>query len=758
MLFCFKFKGNYAFMRIISLYISAFFSMTSLIAKEDGSPVVWIDGGSYQSYLHTQGSATTLYFPKWEDMANVYLNQKKHRISLKLTDSFDPLPDDQVKLPGLKTLASLNNTALLEEYLEFLESYSRTKGYAHLVLPDTTGLSLFEKEVIKKANDMSPLFFLNSYSISSKVPRSKKQFLKLSQNPVVWVTQQNTKVGRLSKWINKNPNASANLFFHQLKRGGKAFAKTPHLDKILNKKILEQAIAAVDPSHQLPIRKDTIVYLGDDFQFKYWLSKYVTVMDSRVPRLPVILDLRNQQAFDHLPGDIVIIENNQANYSFTTSSLIIPDGLDEDILLTGMLFGAKGISGRYPVSGSRTVPSLDLVGYASPNHEGLDENHLRMIDMLAHEAIQKMATPGCQVAVLRNGALVMEKSYGYLTYDSLQEVTNETVYDVASLTKVAATLPAIALLVDQGKISLDDSISHYLPSFLQSNKSGITIRQLLAHNGGLKPYIPFWKRTMDGDRLDVFYYRNAEDEANDVRSYGIEPSPRLADSLKSWIVSSSLIKNPKKYKYSDIGFMILHLIVEKVSGMGFEPFVVSNFYSPMALKNTFFNPAVKGVSFRKIAPTEYDRRYRNAQVWGEVHDRNAYVFGGAAGHAGLFSNASDLATIMYMYLNDGYYGGWQYLTANTINHFNARHFEKNRRGLGWDKKGPGYHAPSALASDESFGHTGFTGTMVWADPKENLVFVFLSNRPYPNADNWKIGYLNTRSQIHDIIHQSILFH
>ncbi|MEM7298959.1 MAG: serine hydrolase, partial [Bacteroidota bacterium] len=187
----------------------------------------------------------------------------------------------------------------------------------------------------------------------------------------------------------------------------------------------------------------------------------------------------------------------------------------------------------------------------------------------------------------------------------------------------------------------------------------------------------------------------------------------------------------------------------------FHQFLENEFYQPMGLTRTLFNPQSFGFTKDEIAPTEFDNRFRNYQVWGEVHDRNATVFGGVAGHAGLFSNATDIAKMMSMLMNGGYYGGKRYLSSKVLNQFNYRHFKRNRRGLGWDKKDGRKDAASKYASDHSFGHTGFTGTMVWADPKEELIFVFLSNRIFPSAENSRLSELNTRTLIHDTLYQSI---
>ena len=417
-----------------------------------------------------------------------------------------------------------------------------------------------------------------------------------------------------------------------------------------------------------------------------------------------------------------------------------------------MLFGALEISGRAENAKSISIPGV--VGYSTFEFEGMYDD-VEEVKEVARKGIEKYAMPGCQLAVVKNGSVVLERSYGHFTYDSLKAVENATLYDLASVTKVIGTLPAIALLIDQGKIHLDDPIGRHLPDFANSNKSHVTIKQLLAHNGGIRSYIPFWRRTMKGDRLNSFYYKTEEDEKNDVRSYNMEYHPSMKDSIKSWITKSDLINNPKKYNYSDLGFMILHMLVEEVSKQPFDQFLEENFYQPMGL-NIGFNPRTKGYSLEYIAPTEYDHLFRDDQVWGEVHDRNAHIFGGVAGHAGLFSNAGDLAKMMYMLSNGGVYDGRQYIRKETLDLFNARYFRNNRRGLGWDKKDWRRDGASYLASDSSFGHTGFTGTMVWADPEEDLIYVFLSNRIYPDSKNEKLMELNIRSEIHDVIYTSII--
>ncbi len=732
-----------------------FLSFTLLIFGSETAldEEVWIDGTSfYKSITHSKRS--TIYFKEWSAYIDQFLKDESYFVALQLNRSFDPLPKDHIRLPSLLTLAAIGDADVRVEYYTFLKNFGRTHGINYMILPDSTGLDDYQKKVLAEMNENSPFYFLSSDVISFNVPSTKKEYLSKSDDqPIIWVANQDLSTKKIKKWGRKLNNRQG-AFYESLKSAKSAkYISTYELTESLRRSLFSASLVAIDPHHQFPIKSSKISYLGSDELLKNRLSQYAQVVPYRIDDTPTIVDNRNQDQLI-LAGDIVIQGSDDP---ITSAALILSEVsiLNEDIVLSQALFGAREINGRSNHPFSRQVSNENVLGYSSPEWEGMSIARLSWIDSLAKNAIQKHATPGIQLAVVKNGSVVLTKTYGHYTYDSLREVSGNTRYDIASLTKVIATLPAVALLVDRGEINLDDSISMHLKSFSNSNKSHVTIRQLLAHNAGVLSYVPFWSMMMTGDRLDAFYYKTPEDEAKDIRTYGLEPHPNMLDSLKSYIVRSRLIKNPGKYHYSDLGFMILHLLVEEVSGMRFDEFVTANFYRPMELLNTMFNPQNQGLTFEDIAPTEFDYRYRNSQVWGEVHDRNALVFGGVAGHAGLFSNAIDLAKMMMMFMNKGIYGGKRYLSEATVELFNARYFENNRRGLGWDKK-DGKKAPSSnYASDQSFGHTGFTGTMVWADPEKELVFVFLSNRIYPNADNWKLSELKTRTQMHDIIYQSL---
>lgn len=740
-------------MRAFSL-VCAFMCFSVFAKDAEIYEGVWIDGDSfYKSLKHKKRS--TIYFSDWSSYAQQFLEDKDYFVALQLDDRFDPLPNDEINLPSLTTIAAIADEKLRLDYYGFLESFGRTNGINHVILPDTAGFSRLQKEVIQEANTHSPFYFVKKSSLSYSIPENKKAFEdEVVDQPTIWIAAQVDNVSKLKRWSKKVEQNDVGKFYAQLKNSKLLeYIPTYELPKALTQSIFSSSVIAIDPYQQFPLRDQVITYLGLDQQLKRRLSQYASVLDYRIPGVTCLVDMRSYHGKLE-EGDIAL----QIGLEGTAeSALVFPEVSieNEDVLVAKMLFGSQAIAGRSDHFNSRQILNHQYLGHSDADKEGFNTDHLKWIDSLAADAIRKFATPGIQLAVVKNGSIVAEKSYGYFTYDSLRAVSNDSRYDIASITKVIATLPAIALLVDQKKINLDDSISMHLSAFESSNKSAVTIKQLLSHNAGLLSYVPFWSMMMDGDRLDAFYYKTAEDEAKDIRTYGLEPHPSMADSLKSFIVKSKLIKNPKEYRYSDLGFMILHLLVEEVSGMPFEDFLVTNFYQPMEMLNTKFNPMQNGVSPKDITPTEYDERYRNYQVWGEVHDRNALVFGGVAGHAGLFSTAADLAKMMYLFSNDGYYGGKQYISKSTIKQLNARYFENNRRGLGWDKKDGKKDSASALASDQSFGHTGFTGTMVWSDPDKDLIYVFLSNRIYPDSNNWKLMELNTRTHIHDVLYQSI---
>jgi CubicO group peptidase (beta-lactamase class C family) len=343
-------------------------------------------------------------------------------------------------------------------------------------------------------------------------------------------------------------------------------------------------------------------------------------------------------------------------------------------------------------------------------------------------------------------------------------VDARTIYDLASITKVAATTQAMMKLVEEGKIQLNDTLGSYLPELAGTNKSALIIKEILAHQSGLRAFYPFWKNTIEDEKLVLHYYKEnpTETHINEV-SQGMFAAEDLKDSLWQWTLDTKLrtksrrnLNKPYDYKYSDLGFYMLQVLVERVSSAPLDLYVDSVFYKPMGMSTLTFNPLCKFPMMR-IAPTERDTEFRHALVWGTVHDQIAAMKGGVSGHAGLFGNANDLAKIAQMQLQEGVYGNKTYLKKQTVDNFTSTQFKNNRRGLGWDKpdKKEESSSISEFASAASYGHSGFTGTILWVDPTFNLVFVFLSNRIYPSISNNKLNDLKIRKRIHDVVYESI---
>jgi beta-glucosidase-like glycosyl hydrolase/CubicO group peptidase (beta-lactamase class C family) len=431
-----------------------------------------------------------------------------------------------------------------------------------------------------------------------------------------------------------------------------------------------------------------------------------------------------------------------------------------------LIFGGIKANGKLPVhvderyafgSGKETAEAIRMK-YTIPAEMGYTNANFRKIDSLAEIAIKLKATPGCQLLIAQNGKVFYNKAFGKHTYagNSLPVLTTD-LYDLASITKVAATTLSIMRLTDELYIDIDRTVGDYFPALLKTNKGGMRIRDILAHQAGLPAWIPFYKETIkDAITRNKFYRQTQSDSFPYQVAENMFLRKDYPDTMLS-IIAACEVNTKKNYKYSDLGYYFFKYMIEKHSGKGLDAYADSMFYSSLGLPRTTFNPLRK-FSKNEIIPTEEDNLYRKQLIHGYVHDQGAAMMGGVGGHAGLFSNATDLAAIMQMILNKGVYGGQRYISEGTINEFIRCQFceNDNRRGLGFDKPemnykkvGPTCQCVSAL----SFGHTGFTGTMAWVDPEKNLIFVFLSNRVYPDAENKKLNILSTRTEIQEAIYQ-----
>lgn len=440
------------------------------------------------------------------------------------------------------------------------------------------------------------------------------------------------------------------------------------------------------------------------------------------------------------------------------------------LLVPEILFGAIKAEGRFPVSAGFTLkngmgfsfPDVERFRFADPEEVGMSSKMLSRIDSFANQIIAEKMTPGCQILVAKDGAVVYNKGFGFQTYDSLAAVTDETLYDIASITKVAGTLQAIMYLQERARLNVWDKASKYLPELVGTNKESMLISEILVHQAGLQPFIPYWKKTLKTPDLSETFYCDEKDNnwfCTEIvpGMYGMKT---MEDSLWKWIIASDLLEKNKKggfdYKYSDLGFYIMKRLVENILGEPLDQFLATKYYVPLGLERLTYLPK-RQFSEIEIAPTEQDNAFRKTIIRGNVHDQGAAMLGGVAGHAGLFANAYSLGVLMQMNMNYGYYGGRYLLLPQTVPYFSERHFPRNRRGFGWDKPyqwskdGP----TSQYCSSATFGHTGFTGTCVWADPKYRLVFVFLSNRVYPDAENAKLIKNNIRPLMHDMVYRAM---
>ena len=384
---------------------------------------------------------------------------------------------------------------------------------------------------------------------------------------------------------------------------------------------------------------------------------------------------------------------------------------------------------------------------------------LYKIDSIATDGINKLGMPGCVVLALKDGKIAYEKAFGNFTYDKKTPVTINTVYDLASVTKICATTLSIMKLYEEGKLDLKKKLGDYLPDTKGSNKSDLIIEDILLHEAGLVAYIPFYKETLDatGKPLPTVFSSAANDTFGIAVTENLYMKNAWKDTIYKRILTSAV--GPKgKYIYSDNDYIFLGKVVEQLTGMPMDKYVLQNFYEPMQLQSTGYDPLLRNRK-EDIAPTENEKIFRTQLIQGTVHDPGAAMMGGVAGHAGLFSNAYDLAAIMQMLLNGGSFKGKQYFKKQTVDLFTAYHSNSSRRGFGFDKpekdnatrKEP---YPSLHSSPLTFGHTGFTGTSAWADPATGMVFIYLSNRVYPDGNSTMLK-LNVRSKIMDVLYEAI---
>lgn len=430
-----------------------------------------------------------------------------------------------------------------------------------------------------------------------------------------------------------------------------------------------------------------------------------------------------------------------------------------------LIFGAIPSYGNLPISVNSLYPREKGIQikwggrlkFTQPEELGIDSEKLAEIDKIAENGVKKGAFPGCQIVVAVEGKIIYRKSFGKHSYESKDSVLNTDVYDIASVSKIAGSTIGIMRLQTEGKFFLSRKLSDYIPDLVAENTTygSILIRDMMAHQAGLTAWIPFYKRTIKGGELNsALYSKEKKDGFNTQVAHELYIKDTYPDSIYKQILATNL--GPKKYEYSDLGYYFIKKIIEKQSNKSFQDYLMDELYVPMGLRTMRYTPR-NYFNEKRIVPTEHDKVFRKQLVHGYVHDPGAAMLGGIGGHAGLFSNATDLASLMQMILNKGSYGNVTYLNSEVVEEYTKAQFPGNRRGAGFDRPTASGGGPcDKLASQQSFGHSGFTGTLAWSDPQYGINYVFLSNRVCPDQENWKIRDMNIRTEIQHVIYEAVL--
>lgn len=699
--------------------------VTDLLKKQMG-----FDGLIFTDALNMNGVAN--YYPPGEtdlmafqagnDVLLFPMNVPKALNTIKSAIETEQLSKARLEESVKKILAAKYDVGLSEGYKPL------NKAKAKTVLEDEKAdillSKLFEKSatLVKSKNNLVPIKILDTTNFASLSLRGRKN-------------------SRFQQYLSKYATFQ---HFHLAENADNPAIYTRLMDQLRS---YETVVVGIHDLNNSPSRKFGLK--NEDILFLKNLSENSNVI---LTVFGNAYSLKYLKDFEHL---LLMYEDNQITQK----------------LAPQIIFGAKAASGKLPVSISSELKEgtglqtarLNRMGYGSPMEVNMNKTDLQKIDAIAREAIDSQATPGCQILIAKDGQIIFDKNYGFHTYQKEQLVTDESIYDLASITKVSATLQGIMLLYDRGLIDLDKKIATYLPELKGSNKKNMTLRNILTHQAGLYPYIPFWRQTNDFfSNYAEFYASSESDKFQNQLSSTLYGHEMLDDSVWQWVIESKLLKKPRRqknynYRYSDMGYYIMQKICERMFNLPLNVLLEENIYAPLGMTTTGFLPLCK-FSQENIVPTENDITFRADLIQGWVHDQGAAMVGGVAGHAGLFSNAHDLAILMQMNLWDGAYGGTRYYAKGTLPYFTRKQYKNNRRGLGWDKpvNGDGPSPTSHYASPLTFGHTGFTGTAAWADPEHGLVFIFLSNRIHPDASNRKLISNNIRTRIMDVLYQSML--
>ncbi|MBE0422706.1 MAG: serine hydrolase [Lutibacter sp.] len=584
-------------------------------------------------------------------------------------------------------------------------------------------------------------------------------------------------------------------------------------DELLYRSLMKEAITLVKnnkttlPIKELANNKIAYVKLGDsdNFDFTNTLKKYTEIdivsdenladlLQKLKPYNTVIVGYHKSnetpwKSFKMSPEELIwlqeIAKNHIVIFDVFASPYTLLDIRDFDsidaILVSyqnssvsqeisaQIIFGSIEAKGKLPVSIKKIFPegtginttNLMRLSYSIPEEVGMSSKLLEKIDSVTKIVVDSLMAPGGQVLVARYGKVIYHKSFGYQTYDKKQAVKLTDLYDLASVTKIIGALPLIMKSEETGLLKLDETLGELLPYLKGSNKDTITLKEALSHVAKIKPWIPYYLETIDSITKKPFpnLYRTKKSEGFTIKiTENLYLIDSYTDTIYKRIAEVPQLKE-EGYKYSGLLFYLFKKYLKDTFHQEMDELNNENFYKPLGATTLGYNPLGK-FNTSEIAPTEVDNYYRHQILQGDVHDMGAAMMNGVSGNAGLFSNSNDLAKMMQMYLQKGYYGGKRYFETKTIDKFNHRYFENDsiRRGLGFDKPdfNPKISAASKYASSNSFGHSGFTGTYTWVDPDNGILYVFLSNRVFPTMNNNKLGDKNIRTEIHNLIYEAII--
>jgi beta-N-acetylhexosaminidase len=680
---------------------------------------------------------------------------------LIFTDALNMKGASNVGLPGnieLSALQAGNDILLMPENVPLAINFIKaaiTKGQIAqkdiddkcrkvLIYKYRAGLSKLKPVAIK--NIYTDLNNLTSDILNLKLHEASLTLLKNNNSIIPLKNLENQKIASISFNATFNDDLDQTLDYYAPMQHY-SFDKTFTADSIptLKQQLLDRNLVII-----------TINQTANSAIDNYGLSDDILafIKDIKITKRVIINLLANPYSLDKLSdtSDIsaILVAYQSNKFSQQASAEAI--------------FGGIPVTGKLPVTASAIFPLNSgfntyriRLDYTFPANAGMDNEKLMKIDSIALKGIADTIFPGCQILIARNGSVVYHKSFGFHTYDKMAPVKNSDLYDIASITKIAATTISVMKLYEEGKISVDSALVKYLPGIDNSNKAQILLKNLMTHQAGLKAWIPYHRKMIINGYMDTNIFRKQMSAEFPVRvAEGIYISKYYEDTIFHTIIHSEL-RTKHNYLYSDLGFYLLKVIIEKQVNEGIDQYVKKNFYGPLGLTTLCYEPR-RYINLSRIVPSEIDTAFRHQLLQGDVNDPGAALLGGIGGHAGLFSNSNDLVILMQMMLQKGEYGGRRYFKPETVNKFTAYQFSGNRRGLGFDKpvREKGAEGPTCdEASPESYGHSGFTGTFVWVDPKYQLVYVFLSNRTYPSSANNKLLSSGIRSKIQKIIYQSI---